>query len=154
MALFRRLTSFSKSKKPREVGEANGINGVNASTSNTSQPRTTPKSNATNGYATAAVQHEMTAEDGHAATRADITSTFEQYAQLIHASLRPLPNQSGDGAYLEKEEPSGLWNDIRSMGIKDMRTVKHIMVRSLFVLYAGVSVLWGMEQNILSRAYE
>jgi linoleate 10R-lipoxygenase len=151
MALFRRLTSFSKSKRPGENGKANGINGVNTSASTTAQPRTATKSNATNGYAPAAVQHEEPAEDVHAATPADVTSAFEQYAQLIHASLRPLPNQSGDGSYLDKEEPSGFWNDMRSIGIKDLQTVKHMMVRSLFVLYWRV---WFCEmvQNILSRA--
>ena len=54
-----------------------------------------------------------------AVTRAEVASIFEQYAQLIHASLRPLPNQSGDGAYLDKVNPSlkgymtGLCTDIR-----------------------------------------
>lgn len=61
------------------------------------------------------------------ATRQDVQSTFEQYAQLIHAAQRPLPNQSGDGAYLEKEEPSGFWADIKALGLKDVRTVRHIM---------------------------
>jgi linoleate 10R-lipoxygenase len=132
MALFRRLTSFNKSKKPGEDGKANGINGT--STSTAAQPSTTPKSNTTNGYVPAAVKHEEPTEDVHAATRADVSSTFEQYAQLIHASRRPLPNQSGDGAYLEKDEPSGFWSDMRSAGIKDLKTVKHIMVRNLLTL--------------------
>lgn len=131
MALFRRLTSFNKSKKPGEDGKANGIN--DTSTSTTAQPSATAKSNTTNGYAPQAVKQEEPAEDLHAATRADVASTFEQYAQLIHASRRPLPNQSGDGAYLEKDEPSGFWADMRSIGIKDLKTVKHIMVCSLCV---------------------
>jgi linoleate 10R-lipoxygenase len=61
------------------------------------------------------------------ATREDVQNTFEQYAQLIHASQRPLPTQSGNGAYLEKEEPTGFWADIKSLGLKDLRTVRHIM---------------------------
>lgn len=61
------------------------------------------------------------------ATRADVQSTFEQYAQLIHAAQRPLPNQSGDGAYLEKEDSSGFFADLKSLGLKDIRTVRHIM---------------------------
>lgn len=133
MALFRRLTSFNKSKKPGEDGKANGINGTSTSTSTTAQPSMTAKSNTTNGYAPPAVKKEEPAEDLLAATRADVTSTFEQYAQLIHASLRPLPNQSGDGAYLEKDEPSGFWADMRSIGIKDLKTVIHIMVCSICV---------------------
>ena len=127
MALFRRLTSFNKSKKPGEDGKANGIS-TGTSTSTPAQQTTTAQSNTTaNGYAPAAVKHEEPHEDVHAANRADVTSTFEQYAQLIHASQRPLPNQSGDGAYLEKDEPSGFWSDMRSLGIKDLKTVRHIM---------------------------
>lgn len=147
MALFRRLTSFNKSKKAGEDGKANGINGTStitsttaqpstaAKSSTTAQPSTAAKSNITNGYTPAAVKQEEPAEDVEAKTRADVASTFEQYAQLIHASLRPLPNQSGDGAYLEKDEPSGFWSDMRAMGIKDLETVKHIMVGSLCILY-------------------
>jgi linoleate 10R-lipoxygenase len=83
----------------------------------------------------AAVKQKEPAKDVEAETRADIASIFEQYAQLIHASRRPLPNQSGDGAYLEKDEPSGFWSDMRAMGIKDLKTVKHIMVGSFCILY-------------------
>jgi linoleate 10R-lipoxygenase len=133
MALFRRLTSFNKSKKPGEDGKANGIKDTSTSTSTTAQPSATAKSNTTNGYAPPAVKQEEPVEDVHGATREDVASTFEQYAQLIHASRRPLPNQSGDGAYLEKDEPSGFWADMRSIGIKDLKTVKHIMVCSLCV---------------------
>ena len=127
MALFRRLTSFNKSKKPSEEGKANGISNGTSSTKPVQQFTTAKSNNATNGYAPVAVKHEEPKEDVHAATRADVTSTFEQYAQLIHASRRPLPNQSGDGAYLEKDEPSGFWADMRSLGIKDLKTIRHIM---------------------------
>jgi hypothetical protein len=29
-----------------------------------------------------------------------------------------LPNQSGDGQYLERDEPAGFWGDMKSLGIK------------------------------------
>ena len=61
------------------------------------------------------------------ATRKDVESTFEQFSQLIHSAQRPLPSQTGDGSYLEKEESSGLWADFKSLGVKDVATVKHIM---------------------------
>lgn len=128
MALFRRLTSFTKSKKNGEEGKADGVaNGTK--TSNATQPSTAAKSNTMNGYAPAVVKEEEPKQEEpkqeepkevvHAVTRADVASTFEQYAQLIHASLRPLPNQSGDGAYLEKVNPglksymTGLCTDVR-----------------------------------------
>jgi hypothetical protein len=121
MALFRRLTSFNKAKKSGEDGKANGItNGTSTSTSTTAQPSTISKSNPSNGYAPAVVKQEEPQEDVHAATRADVASTFEQYAQLIHASHRPLPNQSGDGAYLEKVEH--IPNDYLKSAYSNIRT--------------------------------
>jgi hypothetical protein len=128
MALFRRLTSFTKSKKNGEEGKADGIaNGTKTSTA--TQPSTAAKSNTTNGYAPAVVKAEEPKQEEPkqeepkevvpAVTRAEVASIFEQYAQVIHASLRPLPNQSGDGAYLDKVNPSlkgymtGLCTDIR-----------------------------------------
>ena len=134
MALFRRLTSFTKSKKNGEEGKADGVaNGTKTSVA--TQPSTAAKSNTTNGFVPAVVKEEEPKqeepkpeepkpeepkEDALAVTRADVASVFEQYAQLIHASLRPLPNQSGDGAYLEKVNPglkgymTGLYTDIRT----------------------------------------
>ena len=123
MALFRRFSSLTKSKKNGEEGKADGI--ANATkTSNATQPSTAAKSNTTNGYAPAVVEEEEPKQEEPeevvpVVTRADVASTFEQYAQLIHASLRPLPKQSGDGAYLEKVNPglkgymTGLYTDIR-----------------------------------------
>lgn len=49
----------------------------------------------------------------HNSSRPDVEASFAQFAQLIHAARRPLPTQSGDGAYLEHAEPSGLLADIK-----------------------------------------
>lgn len=65
--------------------------------------------------------------DDQPATRKDVETVFNEFAGLIHASRRPLPTQSGDGQYLEKEEPSGLWADLKSLGVKDLVTVKEIL---------------------------
>ncbi len=126
MALFRRLTSFNKSKKNGESSKTNGTtNG--ASTTIAEQPT---KRAATNGYTPAEMKHAEKTEHHHddpTTTREDVASVFEEYAQLIHASLKPLPTQSGDGAYLDKEEHTGILTDLRSLGLKDVKTVKHIM---------------------------
>lgn len=66
-------------------------------------------------------------DDTAVATRQDVEDTFRQFVQLIHASQRPLPTQSGDGQYLEHEEPSGLWADLSSLGLKDIKTVTHML---------------------------
>lgn len=65
--------------------------------------------------------------EGPPATRKDVEDTFEQFAQLIHASRRPLPSQTGDGAYLEKDEPTGFWSDMKNMGFSDLKTITHLL---------------------------
>lgn len=54
---------------------------------------------------------------------ADSSSTFKDYKQVIHAARRPLPTETGDGSYVEEETSSGIWADLRSMGIKDASTL-------------------------------
>lgn len=63
----------------------------------------------------------------HSASRGDVESSFQQFAQLIHAARRPLPTQSGDGAYLDHTEPTGLLQDLRSLGFKDVGTLMNVM---------------------------
>jgi hypothetical protein len=67
-------------------------------------------------------------KDSPAASREDVEGAFEEFAQLIHASRRPLPTQTGDGSYLEKDEPTGFWQDAKHLRLKDVATVKEIMV--------------------------
>ena len=63
----------------------------------------------------------------HSASRGEVESSFQQFAQLIHASRRPLPTQSGDGSYLDHTEPSGLMQDLKSLGFKDVNTLMQVM---------------------------
>ncbi|KAH0555975.1 hypothetical protein GP486_006082 [Trichoglossum hirsutum] len=63
----------------------------------------------------------------HSAKREDINDVFKQYAQLIHASQRPLPSQTGDGTYIEQSVPSGLWQDLKNLGFKDVNTLLEVM---------------------------
>jgi linoleate 10R-lipoxygenase len=63
----------------------------------------------------------------HSANREDISNIFKQYAQLIHASQRPLPTQTGDGTYIEQTVPTGLWQDLKNLGFKDVETLLEVM---------------------------
>ncbi|KAJ5085033.1 hypothetical protein N7532_009804 [Penicillium argentinense] len=54
---------------------------------------------------------------------AELSSKFKQYREVIHAARRPLPTETGDGSYVEDETSSGLWADLRSLGIKDAGTL-------------------------------
>lgn len=118
--MFRRLSKSFSRKKDSNKGGVNGH--TNGYTNGTSSKNTA----VTNGHASETSTDDHSSKET-SATREDVQSTFEQFAQLIHASQRPLPNQAGDGAYLEKDEPTGFWADIKALGVKDVRTVRHIM---------------------------
>ena len=112
LTMLRRFTSrLSRDKKQ----ELNG-NGTADSkhTSNGRQSSYAPKS-------------KTQETDDHSVNRHEVESSFEKYAQLIHASRRPLPTQSGDGAYLDHTEPSGLLQDLKSIGFKDIGTLMQVM---------------------------
>jgi linoleate 10R-lipoxygenase len=66
-------------------------------------------------------------EESHAVKRAEVVAVFEKYAQAIHASREPLPNQTGDGTYLKHDHSSGLINDIKALGFRDVNTVKDLI---------------------------
>jgi linoleate 10R-lipoxygenase len=90
--------------------------------------------NGASGKAAASTNGQVSASSsGHdsskeiSVTRSDVQSTFEQFAQLIHAAQRPLPIQSGDGSYLTKEESGGILADLKALGLRDIRTIRHIM---------------------------
>jgi linoleate 10R-lipoxygenase len=66
-------------------------------------------------------------EPTRAVKRAEVVAVFEKYAQAIHASQEPLPNQTGDGTYLKHDKSSGLIADIKSLGLGDINTVKDLI---------------------------
>lgn len=147
--MLRRLsTKFGKSKKD----QVNGINGTNETTTTNGAETNGSYANGaqtnggqTNGAQTngASSERASVAKRGssfgfaskkakpqsqdHSASRADVEHAFAQFAQIIHASRRPLPNQNGDGAYLDPKEPSGLMADIKSLGFKDVGTLMDVM---------------------------
>src|SRR5271170_4809850 len=56
----------------------------------------------------------------HTANRPDVESNFKQFAQVVHAARRPLPNQTGDGTYVgTNEHHSSLLADLRAIGFAD-----------------------------------
>lgn len=74
------------------------------------------------------MNYEPPAAEDHSAARGEVVETFEKYAQLIHASRRPLPTQTGDGTYLDPKEHHGsLFQDIRTLGFKDFGTLAAFM---------------------------
>ena len=110
--MIRRLTSRLGRDKKQDgqvngvSHETNGVNGKRKSVIATSKPKEV---------------------EDHSASRGDVESSFAKFAQFIHASNRPLPTQTGDGSYLDHAEPSGLMQDLRSIGFKDVNTLMQVM---------------------------
>lgn len=69
----------------------------------------------------------FSSDEDNSAERTEVAGIFEKYSQLLHASQRPLPNQTGDGTYVEHESSTGLFQDIKSMGFKDLGTLKDVL---------------------------
>ncbi len=134
--LRRFSTKFGKSKKD----EVNGVDRTNGTTNGSETNAAYTNGNGTNvnsaekptldkrhnsfGFTSKKPKREIV---DHSASRGDVESSFAQFAQLVHASRRPLPTQSGDGAYLEHKEPSGLMSDMRALGFKDVHTLMDVM---------------------------
>ena len=100
-------------------------NGVNAAANGTATKGQSSKQHSSSAFGSSAKEWS---EPDHSVTRGDVDSSFEQFAQLIQASSRPLPTQTGDGSYIEHEAHSSLFQDIRHLGIKDMKTLQETLV--------------------------
>ncbi|OQU97287.1 hypothetical protein CLAIMM_03240 [Cladophialophora immunda] len=150
MPLLRRLSSSFKKNKGAKT---NGVNGTLATVDESKAPSPVLNGDHVNGTSsngasigqslekTKDVQRPSVPQlattssppepekdnDNSVATRKDVENVFTQFAALIHASQRPLPTQSGDGQYLEKEEPTGFWNDLKHLGFKDAETALHLV---------------------------
>ncbi len=117
--MLRRFSSkiMGRGKNDESNGNANGSsNGAKAE-----------KPNGTRRQSSLMPQKKAKETVDHTASRGEVEGSFQQFAQLIHASRRPLPTQSGDGAYLDHTEPSGLMQDLKSIGFKDVNTLMQVM---------------------------
>ncbi|PGH07589.1 hypothetical protein AJ80_07978 [Polytolypa hystricis UAMH7299] len=59
--------------------------------------------------------------------REQVEGIFAKYAQLIHASKRPLPTQSGDGSYLNPKGRSSKYKEMKSIGFKGVGTLLDVV---------------------------
>lgn len=124
MSVFRRFTNRRKSSQQANcysTGTSSSV--VNATSKQVNGSAGLDKRNTLPPPEDYSEAHDPTV------TRETVSDTFAEYAQLIHASQRPLPNQSGDGQYLEKDEPSGFWADMKSLGIKGTGPVWYEVTR-------------------------
>lgn len=87
-------------------------------TANGSPATETDDKQATPAYTPVHEDHPNRVNRGH------VEGTFSKYAQLIHASRRPLPTESGDGTYLGgKKKRTSLFQDLRTVGFEGISTI-------------------------------
>lgn len=100
----------------------------NKDTNGDAEPKA-PKENGSKRFSRPAPvrKSSVPSEENHQVKRAEVVAVFEKYAQAIHASREPLPNQTGDGTYLKHDQSAGLIDDIKSLGFKDLNTVKDLI---------------------------
>lgn len=122
--MLRRFSTFRKSRMDEE--SATKFNGASSNGKKALTNGASPngKKALTNG---SAIHNREPARAEHHGQEKDAQGLLEQFAQLVHASRRPLPTQSGDGAYLEHEVSSGVFADLRSLGFKDVKTLMEVM---------------------------
>lgn len=118
--LRRFSTNFKKSKGDKEDRREPKENGVQGHSKRYSMVAPIRKS-------TASPPRVEEEEPAQTATRDTVESTFEKYSQVIHASQTPLPRQTGDATYLEHDTTSGFFGDIKSLGFRDVNTLKDLI---------------------------
>lgn len=140
--MLKRLSTFRR-KKDEGTEDGNvlhaqyGSNGVNGY----SGPKSTVTATVTNGTSNTmspakkrfsfgpSKKQEPAHEETTKTSREDVDNSLEQFAQLVHASRRPLPTQTGDGSYIGTDDvPSSLFQDIKSLGFKDLGTLREVML--------------------------
>ena len=112
-------TRFGKDRKDEVNGNVNGhTNGVANDKASLHRRRSS--------FIGGGKKHSEPTVD-HSVGRQEVETAFSKYAGLIHASRRPLPNQSGDGQYLDHPEHGSIWGDLRTLGFKDVKTLMAAM---------------------------
>ena len=115
--MLRRFSKFTKKdgvKKHTEVNGTNGINGTNGDSGVNGTNGEHAEKSVLDKRASSAPKKSKNENTDHSGSRSEVESSFEQYAQIIQASQRPLPTQSNDEASLDHVEPSSLLSDLKA----------------------------------------
>jgi hypothetical protein len=89
--------------------------------------KSTVSINSVSGDSNGVTKHVQPEKFEAGAERDIVNPVFAEFAQVIHASKRPLPDQTGEGSYIGKEEPTGLLADLKNLGFKDLKTLKDVI---------------------------
>lgn len=65
-------------------------------------------------------------------SRADIESALAQISSALHASLRPLPTQTGDKTYLSEEKAkSNVLSGVKHLSVRNVQTLRDMLLEGL-----------------------
>ncbi|GME51790.1 Cytochrome P450 [Neofusicoccum parvum] len=106
--MLRRLSTTFKKDKKKDGGSSNGSSPKDSLNGSPTHDHSDRKPDASKG-------------------REEVTSTFAQFAQVLHASQRPLPSQTGDGSYVKRDAPASLFENLKTIGINDVKTLKEVL---------------------------
>ncbi|KAF1815585.1 heme peroxidase [Eremomyces bilateralis CBS 781.70] len=79
---------------------------------------------------TSGSKSEANRSSDRSADRKEVSIIFAKFAQLIHASQRPIPPAVGNAASIEGESgasSSSIWQDMQTIGINDVKTLKDLV---------------------------
>ncbi|KAK0624973.1 heme peroxidase [Bombardia bombarda] len=65
------------------------------------------------------------------ADRKGIKNAFDIHAQLIQASVQPLPNQQGAGTFSENKKWGKFKNDVKTLRLADYKTLKNMLLAKI-----------------------
>lgn len=119
--LRRFSTQFKRSKDSKDPKDGNG------DVENKPADKSPEKSTKRFSKVSPAQKATSNQDENHVVKRAEVVATFEKHAQSIHASQEPLPNQTGDGTFMKHDKSPGLIGDIKSLGFRDVSTVKDLI---------------------------
>ena len=129
-AMLKRFSSTFQKDRTKDKGEKNGAQ-KNGSSATQDSPKNGVERTTSFGLPrrqkTVDKSQSEPAPPDHNVKSEEVGNVFEQFAQVIHAAQRPLPTQTGDGTYIEHQVPTGLFQDLRSMGFKDVTTLMDVM---------------------------
>lgn len=126
---------FKSSDGANGMNGTNGVNGSHSSDGSTTQKGASAQNRRKSSLGFMPQKANLVGDpsDGpdHSVNREGFASTLNKYAQSITFSARPMPTETGDGAYITEPEQTGLWDDLKAMRIKDFDTLDMTLKQEL-----------------------
>lgn len=98
------------------VNGVNGVKGVNGANGASGV-------NGVNQKSPTEAQGKYPEPPDHGESRLDIESALTSFVSLVTHSLRPLPDQTGDGSYIEHDIHPSLFKELSTIRIGDVKTL-------------------------------